>query len=367
MTNSRILFALALAHLPLLTLAGSAQGKVLWGLQDDQVTVAAERSIQPRLDLFRDSGARLGRIDVFWSDVAPTRPANAADHTDPAYNWRKYDIIFRGLRIRGITPLAALWSTPPWATRSGAPIPAGQHHNARAPQDPADYGNFVRAFVSRYAPGARDAAGKALPSVRIVEAWNEPNLNYGLIPDGTSRADAYAGLAKAAYAATRSARPKVTLLIGAGGPASSTGSDQVGARLWVRQLAQRRVRGDGYSQHMYPKAGPLTTAPVIPGWGPGLGTLAKEIDGIQKGMPIWITEAGWTTAATPYRKNAHVSERTQAAYLRQLAQVPLVRNGRIRAIVWFNLQDNPNWPAGLLRSNGSKKPSWAAFRAVARR
>lgn len=366
MTHSRTLATLALAALPLLAVAASAQGKAQWGLQDDQVTTAPESAIQGRLDLFRDSRARLGRIDVFWSDVAPTRPANAADHTDPAYSWRKYDIIFRGLRIRGITPLAALWSTPVWATRSKTPIPPGQHHNARAPENAADFGDFVRAFVARYRPGSRDGSGRALPSVRIVEAWNEPNLNYGLIPDGKSRADTYAELAKAARAATRTAQPKVTLLVGAGGPASSTSADQTGARLWVRQLAQRGVDGDGYSQHMYPKAGPLTTAPVIPGWGPGLDILAREIDRIRKGMPIWITEAGWTTAATPYRKNAHVSERTQATYLRGLGKVPLVRSGRVRAIIWFNLQDNPNWPAGLLRANGSRKPAWAAFQSMAR-
>jgi hypothetical protein len=33
-------------------------------------------------------------------------------------------------------------------------------------------------------------------------------------------------------------------------------------------------------------------------------------------------------------------------------------------IVWFNLQDNPGWPAGLIDINGRKKPSHAAFLEV---
>lgn len=343
--------------------ATAAPGRL--GIQDDQITVAPASTWQERLNLIGQSRAKLSRIDVFWSDVAPTRPANPRNHADPAYQWTKYDAFFRGLRARGITPIAAIWSTPVWATKSKAPIPAGQHHNARSPENAKDFGDFVQAFISRYRPGSKDASGTALPSVRIVEAWNEPNLNYGLIPESGSRADIYAALAKAAHAETRTARPKVTLLIGAGGPASSTGDSQVGAKLWVRQLAKRKVTGDGYSQHMYPKAGPANPAKVIPGWG-GLPILAKEIDAIRTGMPIWITEAGYTTAATPYRKDAHVSEKTQATYLRQMMQVPMVRSGRVKAVIWFNMQDNVNWPSGLIRADGSKKPSWAVFRSLAR-
>jgi hypothetical protein len=37
------------------------------------------------------------------------------------------------------------------------------------------------------------------------------------------------------------------------------------------------------------------------------------------------------------------------------------------AVVWFNLEDNENWPGGLLRANGSKKPSYNSFVQYARR
>jgi hypothetical protein len=324
-----------------------------FGVQDDQITVAPVSAVTKRLGMIKATRARLARIDVFWSDVATRRPADAANPADAAYDWRRYDTIFSGLAARGITPIAAIWSTPVWATASQAPIPAGQHHNARSPQNAADFGAFVTAFAARY-------NGTNGPAVRIIEVWNEPNLNYGLIPESGDRADIYAALAAAARAATEGASPKVTLLVGAGGPASSTGSGQTGALLWAQQLAARGVTGDGYAQHMYPKAGPLAKTKVVPSWG-GLPVLAKAVDKIRPGMPIWITEGGYTTARTPYRKNAHVSDAMQAKYLKDISRVKMVRSGRVKAVIWFNLQDNPNWPAGLIRANGTKKPSYRVF------
>ena len=32
--------------------------------------------------------------------------------------------------------------------------------------------------------------------------------------------------------------------------------------------------------------------------------------------------------------------------------------------MWFNLQDNADWPAGLLREDGSRKPSYGRFLRV---
>jgi hypothetical protein len=45
--------------------------------------------------------------------------------------------------------------------------------------------------------------------------------------------------------------------------------------------------------------------------------------------------------------------------------LPQVQTSRVEAIVWFNFQDNVNWPAGLLRADGSRKPSYDAFVQIA--
>ncbi|HSJ72857.1 MAG TPA: hypothetical protein VK904_00955, partial [Miltoncostaeaceae bacterium] len=105
---------------------------------------------------------------------------------------------------------------------------------------------------------------------------------------------------------------------------------------------------------------------AFPAWRT-LPLLLEALDAVprRRGMPVYITEAGYTTARTPYR-DVRVTRRQQARYLRQIARLPIVRSPRIRAVVWFNLQDNPDWPGGLRTRGGRPKPSHAAFRAVVR-
>ena len=51
----------------------------------------------------------------------------------------------------------------------------------------------------------------------------------------------------------------------------------------------------------------------------------------------------------------------KAEYLTQIFGLPQVNNPRLRAVVWFNLQDNSGWPAGLLREDLTPKPSLSSF------
>jgi hypothetical protein len=90
------------------------------------------------------------------------------------------------------------------------------------------------------------------------------------------------------------------------------------------------------------------------------------------GKPIWITELGWNTyqgtcthGVYSGQKQAGVSEADQARYLRMawhcLRQFPFVQNA-----LWFDLQDMGGESLyGLLRGDGSKKPSYDAFKEVA--
>ena len=81
-------------------------------------------------------------------------------------------------------------------------------------------------------------------------------------------------------------------------------------------------------------------------------------------MKLYITEAGYTTATTPFR-NVKVTCAQQKLYLKQIFALPDVKSPRVAAVVWFNLQDNPNWPGGLLTAAGVKKPAYNAFVAIA--
>ena len=83
-------------------------------------------------------------------------------------------------------------------------------------------------------------------------------------------------------------------------------------------------------------------------------------------MKLYITEAGYTTASTDFRQ-VKVSFAQQKLFLNQLFGLPDVKSPRVAAVVWFNLQDNKNWPGGLLTAAGTKKPAYNAFVTVAKR
>lgn len=330
-------------------------------IQDDRL-VNLDVDIPSRLAMIGDTGARMARVDVFWRDIAPTRPADEADPADPAYRFERLDTMVRGLDKRGISPLLVVYNAPDWATGTTTVGP-GMPYNSVPPTSEA-FGRFMRAVASRYS-GTFRAGDGLLPRVRHWELWNEPNLSLYLAPVGGTQKwiDTYAGLVEAGYPAVKAgAGDDSVVMVGATGPRGKTGPKAVGVRDWIAGLAAKKVPGDAYSQHIYPAAAPRDVTTAVPSWAT-LPVIFDAVDTWRSGAPIYITEAGYTTAETPYRK-VKVTEEQQAQYLTDIFALGVVRNPRLKAVVWFNLEDNPNWPAGLLRDGGEKKPSYGAFTAL---
>lgn len=339
-------------------------------VQDDVIATAPVSDIPARVQLVKQSRAKVTRVDILWSLVAPTQPANPIDPNDPAYDWSRLDAIFSGLSGARITPIVSTYSTPDWAVQ-GRNIPHPTTlYNPNAPV-PAHFARFMRAVATRYS-GSFTPAGAAtrLPRVRHFEIWNEPNLKAFFSHNGRSKLTKYKGLVRAAYPQIKRANRRAIVIAGVGGPRSSGGGGNVGAKPWMNGLVRdKRVKFDAYSQHIYPSRGPRFTSRsyrrAFPTWA-SLPEIYRTLDRKKKGMKLYVTEAGYTTAKTPFR-TVRVSLSTQRTYLKQLFALPTVRSPRLAAVVWFNLQDNVNWPGGLLRENGRPKPSWAAFRAIAGR
>ncbi len=91
------------------------------------------------MDRARDAHATLIHAAVKWNQVAPTRPQNAANPFDPAYNLTDIDDLVRQAQSRGMEPMLQIWGTPSWA---------GPALN-RAPRRLADLTNFARALATR--------------------------------------------------------------------------------------------------------------------------------------------------------------------------------------------------------------------------
>lgn len=328
-------------------------------VQDDQMTIAAPiEAVPDRVKAVIATRAKVARFDILWSEVAPTRPRRPANPNDPAYNWERADLVINAFHRARITPIISVYSTPAWAVQ-GRNLPVATQYNPNAPRA-RDFGLFMRAVATRY-------RGKA----RHFEVWNEGNLKGFFSLNGRSSLPHYKRLVKAAYPQIKAANRRAIVIAGVAGPNNSGRNGNVGARKWMLSLVgDRSVKFDAYSQHIYPSRGPrfrsASYARAFPTW-QSLPYIYAQLNRKKRGMKLYVTEAGYTTARTPFRDSATavVSLAKQRLYLNQLYNLPTVKSPRMAAVVWFNLEDNVNWPAGLLKEGGAKKPAWAAFRAQA--
>ena len=372
MTRFARIVALLVGALAMMVASQARAGLV--GVQDDQVPNFSGDALDRRLDLVDATRTKLTRVDVLWSEVAPTRPADPTNPADPAYRWDRYDQIFRGLAARGITPIVDYYRTPPWATRSG-------RVNAAPPA--LDAGRFAGALARRYSGTFRDGAGRPLPRIRRFEIWNEPNIdqfwspqcrrgrNGAYVPVAARR---YAALAYVAAREIRAAQPGAIVIGGVAGPAGgtndgtrarpkrcATGGESVSAMTMVRYLRAEGVRLDAWSQHLYPIGSPAA-AYFFPSWR-ALPTLFSALDKLRPGLPVYVTETGYHTSYNRFHRY-FVSEAQQADWLAQTFAVA-DRYPRVEATIWFNLQDNVHWTGGLYHGDMTPKPALQRFIALA--
>jgi hypothetical protein len=170
-------------------------------------------------------------------------------------------------------------------------------------------------------------------------------------------------MAAATYDAVKAVDPEVFVLVGAVGPEGD-------GRDFLDRIVAEDLGADGISQHLSPAADPLRELSGVipdPHW-ESLPEIVDTLDAWRPGIPLFVTEAGYTTAETPFRPpGSSVSEAEQAERLPDIVEVPRVRSGRVGAVVWFDFQDDPGWPAGLLREGDPvalatlRTPSHASF------
>src|SRR5680860_240749 len=178
-------------------------------VQDDVLATIQLDQIQNRVDMVKQTRAKVTRVDVLWHLVAPTQPATPADPNDPAYDWSRLDAIFTGFAAAKITPIVSTYSTPGWAI-AGRNTKHATEYNPNAPR-PGAYAQFMGALATRYSGTFVPAGATArLPRVRHFEIWNEPNLKGFFTHNGKSKIGRYKALVKQAYPrikrANRSAR-----------------------------------------------------------------------------------------------------------------------------------------------------------------
>jgi hypothetical protein len=355
---------------------------------------AATRSVW--LDRAVAEGARIVRVPVVWSEVAPLRrPAGfrPQDPGSPGYNWSSTDETVRELSQHGLTPLLMILSAPTWA--EGAHRPKFAQPGTWEP-DPGQFASFARAAAQRYSGAYPDPLyrGESLPRVRYWQAWNEPNLAYYFGPQWTRVGNRYAPaspnlyrrMLNGFYAAVKGVARSNYVLMGGTAP---YGDPPGGARMQplafyrslfclTRTLAPLRcpapVHLDGVDHHPYgvspEQSAFLSDDVAVPNvWKIGRVLNAAVRDGhvlprVHKDM--WVTELGWNSRPPVIGPRA-VSVATQARYV-ELAEYLLWKQG-VSTVMSASIRDAPSSPrspqvfdwSGMYFYSGTPKPAATAF------
>jgi polysaccharide biosynthesis protein PslG len=303
------------------------------------------------------AGVESVRLFSYWGLLEP-QPG--------VYDWSLADAVIQNVAAAGLSPAIQFANVPSWM--SSDPNRPPIYSSAQI----AAWQQFLANFVRRYgAHGSFWATHPNLPyhPVGSYEIWNEPNLK--LFWGGTPNPRDYLRLLKISKAAIRGVDPSAQIIFGGLFPFPRP---QYGMK--ALKFLNKFYRGKGaknsfnaLSLHPYSYTPKLLV--------PTVRLLRKNLNSHRSGKkPIWITELGWATsghdwAISPFR----ATEAQQAQYLTQSFDKLIRARGelRLQAIFWQEWQDNPDpdstWflEMGLLRADGSPKPSYFAYQAEARR
>jgi hypothetical protein len=339
------------------------------------------------------AGAGIVRLNVLWAQIAPTRPANPADPADPAYRFSSLDAAVRSAAAAGLDPLLTISSAPAWA--EGADRPQSAAPGSWRPQ-PNELGQFGAAVARRYAGDFAGPGGSgALPRVRFLQAWNEPNLSLYLAPQWQRKTPTaallYRGLLNAFYAGVKSVRPD-DLVVAAG---TAPFGDRPGGqrirplRFWRTVLCLRERRAK-LRRGKCPKGGRakldvLAHHPINPVTKPSkpakdrddassadLGRVRRVLRAAERfrtieprgRRPLWATEFWWET--NPLDSAFGVSPARQARFIEQ--SLYLIWKGGGSVAINLQVGDGATHTpgqvnqSGVFLASGSPKLSLTAFR-----
>jgi hypothetical protein len=132
----------------------------------------------------RAAGAGVARIPVDWRDTveeAPPAGFQAQDPASPAYRFALLDAAVRSAVAAGLEPLLVVSHAPAFAE---APHRWPYAYPGSWAPSPTALQAFAAALARRYDGAFPDPLrpGGVLPRVRLLQAWNEPNLSRYLEP-----------------------------------------------------------------------------------------------------------------------------------------------------------------------------------------
>ena len=312
--------------------------------------------------------AKWTRILVHWARLQPVAPgiryAKDADRDGYADDYViELRTVVGALTANGVRVILTPMDTPRWA--SDSELWMGDYSPNYPPRldDPVVSREFgeLAAFL----------AGQFGELARYSEVWNEPNTAGTFYPqtrpgDPDFAARTYLKMLKVFYEGAKAANPQAVVMAGGTAPRGADDVDSTSPRTFARYLRDQGAGSycDAYSHHPYPW-GPPAKIPPNARQTVWLGNLSALLD-LFPNKDFYLTEYGYATQA-PTLIGYIVSPSVQAEYLRRAYSFVTRRYPRVKALLWFMVQDLE--PAsdrlgaymGLTTTDGVRKPAWYAF------
>ncbi|MGB5933392.1 MAG: O-antigen ligase family protein [Anaerolineae bacterium] len=176
-----------------------------------------EEGLRRVLKYARDGGFLWIRQRFPWAQIEPERGV---------YSWEKWDRIVALAEEYGLTLIAVLDTSPPWART------AMDGDNLYAPpRDFADYEGFVRDFAGRYEEG-----------IDFYEIWDGPNI-YPHWGERYVQPIGYVHLLQGAYGAIKEADPDAFVLSAGLAPNVEQGGRNMSDLLFLQEMYEAGAKG----------------------------------------------------------------------------------------------------------------------------
>ncbi|MFQ6001104.1 MAG: O-antigen ligase family protein [Anaerolineae bacterium] len=232
-----------------------------------------EEDLRRALEYARDGGFLWIRQRFPWAQIEPERGV---------YSWEKWDKIVALTEEYGLTLIAVLDTSPPWAR---APMDGDNLY--AAPRDFADYEGFVRNFADRY----KD-------SIDFYEIWDEPNI-YPHWGERYVQPIGYVHLLQGAYGAIKGADPDAFVLSAGLAPNVEPGGRNMSDLLFLQEMYEAGAKR--YFDILAIKPYGFWSGPEDRRLDPGVTNFSRAVllrqvmlrNGDNKA--VWAVEFGWNS------------------------------------------------------------------------
>lgn len=381
---------IALAVAAVWSASAAAERPLATGFADPGYRSADSTVRGEAFDKTIDVGGRYALHFVSWRETITEQPVDPTSPADPAYAFSNLDAIVTDAVARGLVPLLDVSSAPDFAV--GADPPPGEVPGTWRP-DPVAFGQFGEALAARYSGDFTPAgAGAPLPRVKYFQAWAEPNLTTHLSPQYVNGQlvgpELFRGLLNNFYAGVKRVHSDNVVVTGGTAPyGDPPGATRTRPLVFWREVlclsrkldpraCPSKANFDVFAHNAINTSGGPTLSAIHPDDAstPDLKNLrrilrASEAAGLTAPAsrhPVWVTDLWWET--NPPDSVEGIPPRRQASLLALALNVLWEQGAEV--VINLHLRDQPfdsddplaETSTGLLFADGSKKPSYTAFR-----